>query len=247
MTPNTLAAIACAVLATVPLPSQTTEEPPVFDVASVKPCDENAQAGTMMQEKSGSLFYRRINLLAVLRRAYNVDAPQIDGPSWLGSDCYDFQARFPENTPIPRIQQMLQNLLRERFALKAHIEERELPAFNLVLAKSGIKMKPSENGQLSYGHSRTPSGRRLVGKITMPVLAMNVSGIVGHPVADQTGLRGLYDLDLSFSLSNTPQNTDVYPPIETALQEQLGLKLEARKARLDMVVIDSIERKPTGN
>jgi uncharacterized protein (TIGR03435 family) len=247
MNRKTTAAIACAVLATMPICSQTNEERPAFDVASVKPCDEGAQLGTMMQEKTGSLYYRRVNLLAVMRRAYNVDAPQIDGPSWLGSDCYDFQARFPENAAVARMQQMLQNLLAERFALKVHMEKRELPAFNLVLAKGGIKMKPSEGGQLGYGPSRTPSGRRLAGKITMPVLAMNVSGMVGHPVADQTNLSGLYDLDLKFSLPDAPQDADVYPLIETALQEQLGLKLEAKKARLDVVVVDSVERKPIGN
>ena len=136
MNRKTTAAIACAVLATMPICSQTNEERPAFDVASVKPCDESAQMGTMMQEKTGSLYYRRVNLLAVMRRAYNVDAPQIDGPSWLGSDCYDFQARFPENAAIPRMQQMLQNLLAERFALKVHMEKRELLAFNLVLANS---------------------------------------------------------------------------------------------------------------
>jgi uncharacterized protein (TIGR03435 family) len=243
MSRNTAAAIAIAVLAIVPLYGQTNEAPPVFDVASVKPCDEGAQVGTMMQEKSGSLFYRRFNVFAVMRRAYGVDGPQIDGPSWLSSDCYDFQARFPENTPVPRLQQMLQNLLRERFALKVHIEKRELPAFDLVLAKGGVKMKPSDGGQLGYGPSRTPSGRRLIGKITMPVLANNVSGIVGHPVADQTGLSGLYDLNLSFSPREAQPNPDAYPSIETALQEQLGLKLEARKARLDVVVVDSAERK----
>jgi len=201
----------------------------------------------MMQEKSGSLYYRHVNLLAVMRRAYNVDAPQIDGPSWLGADCYDFQARFPEDTPLPRMQQMLQDLLAKRFTLKVHMEPRELPAFDLVLARGGTKMQRSEGGQLGYGPFRTPSGRRLAGKITLPVLAMNLSGIVGRPVADQTGLIGLYDLDLKFSLPDAPENADAYAPIETALQEQLGLKLQARKARLNVVVVETGERKPIGN
>jgi len=244
---NLLAAIGWFVLAVVALRAQDPQEPAVFDVASIKPCDESAPAGTMMQERPASLFYRHVNLTAVLRRGYGVDGPQIDGPSWLGSDCYDFQARFPENTPMPRLQQMLQNLLRERFLLKVHLDKREFPAFNLVVAKGGLKMKPSDGGQLGYGPSRTPSGRRLLGKITMPVLASNVSGIVGRPVADQTGLAGLYDLDLSFSLPDTSQNPDAYPPMETALQQQLGLKLEARKALVDVVVVDSGQRKPIGD
>jgi uncharacterized protein (TIGR03435 family) len=244
---TTLFAIAWAALAAVPLWSQTREAQPAFDVASVKPCDEGAQVGTMMQEKSGSLYYRRVNLMAVMRRAYNVDGPQIDGPSWLSADCYDFQARFPPDTPVARMQQMLQSLLAERFALKVHMEKRELPAFHLVLAKGGIKMKPSEVGQLSYGPSQTPSGRRLTGKITLPVLAMNLSGILRRPVEDETGLNGLYDLDLRYSLPDAAQNADAYPPIETALQEQLGVKLEASKARLDVVVVDSGERKLIDN
>lgn len=76
---------------------------------------------------------------------------------------------------------------------------------------------------------------------------MNLSVILGRPVADKTGLAGLYDLDLSFSLADAPQNIDTYPPIDTALQEQLGLELEAKKARLDVVVVDSVERKPIDN
>jgi uncharacterized protein (TIGR03435 family) len=87
----------------------------------------------------------------------------------------------------------------------------------------------------------------MTGKITMQVLAMNLAGIAGHPVSDQTGLTGLYDLDLKYSLDDTAQNPGAYPTIATALQEQLGLKLESRKAPLDFVVIDSAERKVIGN
>ena len=149
--------------------------------------------------------------------------------------------------PVPRMQQMLQNLLAERFLFKVHQEKREFPAFNLVVAKSGLKMHPSESRQLGYGPSRSPAGRRLAGKITLPVLAINLSGIMGRPVLDQTGLAGLYDLDLTFSLEDTAQNPNAYPPIETALQEQLGIKLEAKKALLEVVVIDSAQRQPVAN
>ena len=246
MMPRSFLAITCLLGA----PSLFAQDkPPVlaFDVASIKPCDETAQVGTMMQEKAGSLFYRRINLMAVIRRAYNVDAPQISGPSWIDTDCYDIEARYPADTPVPRLQQMLQNLLAERFLFKVHHEKRELPAFNLVVAKRGLKMHPSEGGQLGYGPSRSAAGRRLAGKITLPVLAMNLSGILSRPVMDQTGLAGLYDLDLTFSLEDTAQNPNAYPPIETALQEQLGLKLEAKKAMLEVVVIDSAQRQPIPN
>jgi len=246
MMPCSVFAIACLLGAPL-LFAQDNPSVPTFDVASIKPCDESAQLGTMMQEKTGSLFYRHINLLAAIRRAFNVDAPQISGPPWIGADCYDIEARFPSDTPVPRLQQMLQTLLAERFLFKVHHEKREISAFNLVVAKSGLKMHPSEGGQLSYGPSRSPAGRRLAGKITLPVLATNLSGLVGRPVLDQTGLAGLYDLEFTFSLEDTAQNPDAYPPIEAALPEQLGLKLEARKTLLEVVVIDSAQRRPIAN
>ena len=220
---------------------------PSFDVASVKPHPESNLLGTMMQELPGRIQYRRIILLAVIRRAYNVELQQIVGPAWLSTETYDIEAKFPPDTPDTRLQLMLQNLLSERFHLKVHHDKKELPAYNLVLAKDGLKMHRTESGRLGYAPSRDSSGRHLRGRITFPILANNLSGILGRPVSDQTGLDGLYDIDLNFVDDAPTQDPATYPGIGTALQEQLGLKLESKRTLFDMIIVDQTEKIPTEN
>jgi uncharacterized protein (TIGR03435 family) len=144
---------------------------------------------------------------------------------------------------------MLQTLLADRFHLKVHYDKKELPAYDLVLAKGGLKMHRSEGGELGYGPSKDNSGNRsLRGKITLPILATNLSGMLGHPVSDQTGLDGLYDFDLNYRDDHSTEGpTAAYPGIETALQEQVGLKLEPKKAMFDMIIVDRADKVPTGN
>lgn len=200
-----------------------------------------------MQERPGNLFYRKINLLAVIRRAYGVDPQQIVGPAWLTTERYDIEAKLPPDTPVARLRLMLQGLLAERFRMQVHHVKKELPAYNLVPAKDGPKMHRSEGGDLGYGPSQDESGNHLRGKITLPILATVLSTSVGHPVSNQTGLDGLYDIDLSYARDEQPQSAAAYPELATALQQQLGLKLEPKKELFDVIVIDRIEKVPTGN
>ena len=229
------------------LSAQPAEVPPTFDVASVKPHPDNSPLGTMMQELPGHLQYRRVNLIAVIRRAYNVEAQQIIAPAWMATEAYDIEARLPPDTPGTRLQLMLQKLLMERFQLKVHHGKKKLAAYNLVPAKGGLKMHRSESGRLGYAPSRDSSGRHLHGKITLPILANNLSGMVGRPVSDHTGTDGLYDIDLNFSDDAAIGGAATYPGIFTALQEQLGLKLESKKASFDMIIVDRVVKTPIEN
>lgn len=230
-----------------PLSVQPHEAPATFDVASVKLHPKRNPLGTMMQELPGHIQYRRINLLAVICRAYNVESQQIIGPPWLGTETYDIEAKLPPDTPDTRLQLMLQNLLSERFHLKVHHAKKKLSAYNLVLAKDGLKMHRSESGRLGYTASRDSSGRHLRGRITLPILANNPSEILDLPVSDQTGIDGLYDIDLNFIVDAPTQGPATYPGIVTALQEQLGLKLESKKALFNMILVDEAEKVPTEN
>lgn len=108
-------------------------------------------------------------------------------------------------------------------------------------------MRRSENGRLGYAPSQDSSGRHLLGRITLSILADNLSGIVGRPVSDRTGLEGLYDIDLNFIEDASTGNPTDYPGIFTALQEQLGLKLESKKASFDTIIVDEAEKDPTEN
>jgi uncharacterized protein (TIGR03435 family) len=131
----------------------------------------------------------------------------------------------------------MRQILDERFALKFHIEKRELPVYNLVVAKQGLKLKesaPDEAGMSSMGKGKLTAHR---GKIAS--LAFSLSGTVDRIVLDKTGLTALYDIDLSWS---SDDDQDGGPSIFAALEEQLGLKLEPAKALMDVVVIDHLER-----
>jgi uncharacterized protein (TIGR03435 family) len=228
-----------------PLSAQSEAASPAFDVASVKPHQPSNPLGTMMQELRGKIEYRRMPLFAVIRRAYSVQSQQIVGPSWLSAETYDIEAEFPPETPDERFRLMLQNLLAERFHLKVHHDKKELPAYELVLAKDGLKMHRSESGRLGYAPTRDSSGRHLRGRIAVALLANNLSGIVDRPVSDQTGIDGLYDIDLNFADNAATDGAGEYPDIFTALQEQLGLKLESKKAWFDTVIVDDAEKVPT--
>jgi uncharacterized protein (TIGR03435 family) len=196
-----------------------------------------------MRESGGVLSYTKVPLTSIIRRAYGVEAAQISGPTWLDSEAYDVTAKLPADTPLPRLQSMLQALLAERFKLAVHRQKKTFAAYALVVAKGGPKLRLSESGGLSYNPTRDNAGRHLNGKITMPILANNLSSWLGRPVSDRTGLKGLFDISLDFS---TDDNAAA-PALPTALPEQLGLKLKPGKAVLDVIVIDHAEKVPTEN
>ena len=172
------------------------------------------------------------------------------GPSWLDSERFDIVARHPGDTTREQLQKMLQNLLAERFRLELHRETRQLPTYTLVVAKDGPKLKPGEPGS-----SRTNSrpGKLEATNITMDRLASAFSRLTGQPVINATGLSGMFTFTLEWAPDETQRLGPVDGPPETgrslfgALQDQLGLKLEGKKAPTEVLVVDRIERTPTEN
>jgi uncharacterized protein (TIGR03435 family) len=142
-------------------------------------------------------------------------------------------------------QQMFENLLADRFQLKFHHETRELPVYNLVVAKGGLKMQAST----AEGSSSSMNNSSLSGK-GMPIegISFSVSNVVGRQVVDKTGLTGKYDFTLTWTPdemgapSGASADADSGPSIFTALEEQLGLKLVPAKGPVDVIVVDHIER-----
>jgi uncharacterized protein (TIGR03435 family) len=163
------------------------------------------------------------------------------GPSWLSSDYYDIQAKSEQPATGAQLNQMLQTMLEDRFKFQFHREDKELQSFALVVAKNGPKLRPAaaeEESQLTMLPKEPMRGTRT----TMAALARHLSGMLGKPVEDKTGLKGSFDFVLNV-------NEDPSAPITlfTALDEQLGLKLEAQKAVVQSrIVIDHVER-PTLN
>lgn len=189
--------------------------------------------------------------------AYNVQESQIaDGPSWIGTERWNVDARSEAGTThsTEETQQMLQNLLRDRFGLQAHRETREQSAYVLKIAKDGPKLKADETGATNIRVNGNSIGLER-GEISR--LTQLLSSALGKPVVDQTGLTGHYDVSLQWNdapvadggvigldahATADPNRESIF----SAIQDQLGLQLVSQRAPVEMIVIDKIER-PSAN
>jgi uncharacterized protein (TIGR03435 family) len=222
---------------------------PSFDVASVKPSAPvvdlyNANLGTI---RPGEVTLGNATLTDCIKFAYGlVSDDQVSGPDWIKSRGvrYDIIAKAPPSTPRDQLLMMLRGLLTERFHLAFHTEQRAFAHLALSVAKGGPKMKEVQFDtaapRMSYrlGHIIHP-------QISMYTLALLLSRQTRTMVLDQTGLKGLFQIDLQW----TPEgaDTDTGPSLFTAIQQQLGLRLEGRKDPIDVMVVDGADRVPVEN
>ena len=273
-----VAAVAVGVmLVAAPAPAQK----PSFEVASIKRSDPN-QRGATVQTMLGSRFVARgVSLRSLLTFAYGVRTFQIiGGPGWIGTDPWDIEAKAGEGTK-PSLPYLfdpnapdsmavrVQSLLEDRFQLKIHHETRELPTYELVIAKSNLKMKLSEDqtpfkipepgtapslpqceGGIGRYQLRLARGKIQGCAVGLGGFVEDLSQQVGRTIVDKTGLTGLYDINLQWTpdvlaAANRPDSQSPSidgPSIFTALQEQLGLRLESAKGPVEVFVIDHVER-----
>jgi uncharacterized protein (TIGR03435 family) len=233
-----------------------------FEVASVKPSGpqsvRNSEGGPGTSVP-GRFRFTSATLIDLLARAYGVDYGQISSKLPLDGDRYDVVANVPDAATKDQFRTMLQNLLAERFRMKVHHETREFSGYELLVAKSGLKIAGSRPGPekpsftttftLANGQSlaRTRSVRTPISDL-LPLLQRAAGG----PVVDRTGLTGAYDYTLEYasqlgrSLEAAPE-APLAPAIFTAVQQQLGLQLVARKIPLDMIIVESFDRVPSEN
>jgi uncharacterized protein (TIGR03435 family) len=234
-----------------------------FEVASVKPADPDRR-GTTINFPNGTFNATGVTVKNCITLAYDIPSFQLaGGPSWIGDQRYDIVAkvaagavkasRDPER--LPQMRAALQALLADRFQLVIHRETKMIPGYALVVAKSGLKLKETtDDGSPDFGSNR---GKFTAHEISMELLARNLAGLLSRPVADTTGIKGVFDLNLEWTPDEVqspakPGGEAAEPPapggpsIFTALQEQLGLKLETQRTPVEMIVIDRIE-KPTSN
>jgi uncharacterized protein (TIGR03435 family) len=231
---------------------------PEFEVASIKPApaqdaghtSTNMNVHTSGDGRNGSLSYTNVSVKEVLGQAYKIQQYQISGgPSWLESERFDIAAIIPAGSSQDQIMLMLQNLLADRFQLVLHRETKPLPVYALTVGKNGLKIKPVESGNdISSNSSRTRW--HVNAKTSMPRFAEFLSVQLDRPVLDDTGLSGAFEITLDWTVDTVEQpganDTASGPSIFTAVQEQLGLKLEARKGPVEILVVDRVER-PSGN
>jgi len=234
--------------------AQTGAAAPVgFEAASVKPSQAADGGRSIHPSPGGGLIAWNATLKSLILVAYNIRDFQLSGgPGWLDSAGYDIVAK-PSADARANARLRLQALLTDRFKLKFHREMKELPVFALIVAKNGLKLQEARR-EPKDGDGNFRAGRgRLTGlMVPMSDLAGMLSGLVGRTVQDRTGVTGLFDLKLEWT-PDEPQTTAPVgageappdasgPSIFMALQEQLGLKLEASKGPVEIIVIDHAEK-----
>jgi uncharacterized protein (TIGR03435 family) len=223
-----------------------------FEVASVKPAPPPKGPGISVNTHSdnGRITMSNVSLKDVLAQAYKVRYQQLDTPDWMENTRFDIVAKYPEGAGEKQIPEMLQTLLADRFKLAMHKESKVLPVYALVVAKGGPKLHPVDApaGLSTHG---SKLGREMKGKVTLSRLADALSGSLDRPVVDMTGISGAYEIDMKWSTDEGAEaktgDTPDAPTIFTAIQETMGLKLEARKAPIDIIVVDHAEKVPTEN
>jgi len=248
-----------------------------FEALSVKPAESGtgqlSTKGGPGTSDPGRIDYRNIMLKRVLLRAYDMKNYQIVGPDWLDTLRFDVLATLPGSATNEQFQAMLRDLLATRFKMAAHRETREMPIYKLVLAKGGAKIQP--DGASQTQEEQLASIRPVDGRDGFPVLSLAAPGLViegrngrvrvtaraatmakfadvlsgqtGRAVVDSTGLAGSYNFVLYYAADDPGAAGSAENTIFGALPEQLGLRLEAHKGPVDLLVIDHIEKVPSGN
>jgi uncharacterized protein (TIGR03435 family) len=252
--------IAAVTITVVPLLSQNT---PAFDVVSVKLQPFTGQGSFGISLRGDTLDAEHVSLKELVTFAYDVRDVQVSGgPSWADrtgvklndAELYQVVGKAAGNTPPSKEQfrRMLQSLLADRFHLQVHHQPKDLPVYNLVANRDGVKLKESAAGaKFSARRSSLDAYAIRIEASGAPMqwIVSEIEGYADRPVFDKTRLMGTYDIVLECVVGNLPVGAAANasrPSLFTALQEQLGLKLEAALSPLDTVVIDHAER-PTPN
>ncbi len=247
---NRITRLAClAALTFRGLCGQALPSLPTFEVATVRPADRTGQPGHGTFAASGSrVSFTGYTLTGLIQYAYDVRGYQISGgPGWMGSDTYTIVAKTEGDTPreTAEIRQMLQGLLAERFGVRLHRDMKETSVYVLSCAKNGPTLTQSSARRTTM---QMGPGHLMMGKATTSQMASLLSSVLSRAVLDQTGITGEFDFTLDSPDINmrSMQPLEAGPSIFTAIQEQLGLKLEPSKGRIEMLVIDSVA-KPLDN
>jgi uncharacterized protein (TIGR03435 family) len=233
-----------------------------FDVATIKPAVDE-QSGAFIRMQSAHRFYvKNYSLKSLVGAAYNLTPRAISGgPAWAVSDHYDILAGTPgEVQPnLDEQMSMLRKLLADRFKLTFHREQKEFSIYALTVAKNGSRLKESTAppDKLPELVSVVFPDRVLLParNATMAEFASHLMnrGVLDRPVVDQTGLLGKYDFDLEWADDETqfggklrkrasPDDGSDKPDFFAAVPQQLGLRLDATKGLVDVLVIDQVER-----
>jgi len=224
----------------------------------------------------GRITYSRVPLRIVMLTAYDVANYQLTGPDWLNTLRFDITAKIAEGATREQFRAMLRNLLETRFRMALHRESREMAIYTLVPASKGVKIQPAA-APAPVGDSPAQMAKALPGvgpdgfpklsipsagivietkdgvarlsakEVSLAKLAENLTGRAGRPVVDRTGLAGVFTFALYFAPEGAERSDNPAPDLFAALQEQLGLRLEAGRGPVEYLVVDHAEKIPVEN
>ena len=246
------------------LPPMAADADPSFEVATIKPSKPDQQ-GSGITLQGVRLKTVNTSLAELIKFAYNVQDKQIIGaPAWVDTDKFDIDAQ-PDTPGTPdkdQVAKMIQKMLTDRYQLKFHRDSKELSAYVLSVAKNGPKMRKSEPdaGNLPGLGFRQLGALTVVNATMQDFCELMQSYVLDRPVVDHTDIAGRWNFLLKWTPDQSqfggmgvkvppPSDTpaaDAPPPLFTAIQEQVGLRLEAEKAQVGVLEIDHVER-PSGN
>jgi uncharacterized protein (TIGR03435 family) len=217
---------------------------PAFEVASIKRNNSGTLNSGIRSQPGGRVTVINMTLRELVRGMYRLQAYQmIDNlGGWLSTERWDVVAKAAEDAPVERLVLMLRTLVADRFKLLTHRETRELPTYELMLARRdgsvGPALRRSSLDCVAQNNACgviADNGRFKATGRTLDDLARNLAPMVGRAVTNKTGVPGIFDLEFTWN------DTDG-PSLFTAMQEQLGLKLESQRGPVEVLVIDSAER-----
>ena len=228
----------------------TKDADPDWDVVTVKPTDSD-DPSSGFQVHGRQIVMERESVAAMIEFGYGIHSKQVaSAPQWAETERWNVEGA-PNVMGQPNMQQyeaLVRKVLAERFGLKVHTEQRELPVYALRVAKDGPKVLKNvgdPNGALDM-HDRINGGQRRIQVTNGSIadIALVLKFYTDRPVVDQTGLKGRYDFQLAWTFDETRAPTDgsAAPSLFTAVQEDMGLKLEPVRSPTDVVVIDKVER-----
>jgi len=218
---------------------------PQFEVATVKPNLSGSAGSGGPGARNGRFTGQNNSLKTLISVAFAVPEFEVTGPDWLESQHFDVTATLPQGVQPDQIAPMLRALLEQRFHLQTHRETVEMSYYALIINKGGPKIKPIVPGEPL---PPPPSPKGLAVQMTNGTVQDFGESLARHqvdrPVLDKTGLTGRYHIVITYA---TEHSTEPGPDIVTAIQEQLGLKLESQKGPIEVIKVDHADKTPVEN
>jgi uncharacterized protein (TIGR03435 family) len=230
-----------------PVKRMAADAHPSFAVATIKPHDpsSNRQGFDAVGDR---YTVRNQTIVSLMMFAYSIDKHQvIDAPAWAGTDRFDIEGTTdtPGEPNLHQQQEMLQKLLADRFGLRFHREMREMPVYAIQIAKGGPKLKAAANPDAEPDQDASSHGTEVTVTITNGTMADFILGMqffFDRPLVDRTGIPGRHDFTLRYTYDvDRADDPNAPPALFTAIQEQLGLRLEAVRATIGVFAVDRVE------